>query len=704
MGLTRKKKDRKTLIYMADLSHTGQTVSANVHPLGIGVIAAYALKEHSTSVEIELFKYPEDLAQALESKPPDIMGFANYSWNLNIAYDFAQRIKLKHPEVVIVFGGPNYGLTVGEVSDFWQKYPAIDFYLVREGEVAFAELISRLREVNFEVEAVKRLDNPPANAHYFKNGKLFQGEILPRIKNLNEIPSPYLEGLMDKFFDSVLIPMMHTTRGCPFTCTFCTEGDRYYAKVTKRFELFEELEYIAKRISIVPDLVMTDANFGMFIEDINKAKDIARIFKKYNWPKHIQVAGGKNQKDRLLEVATILEGRMDISASMQSTDAEVLSNIKRSNISYGELADIGDRSHKINARSFVEIILGLPGDSVRAHRQSLVDSIMSGVALVRMHQLIMLPQTEMMVPASREKYGIETKYRVAARSFGNYSLFGKKFISVEFDEICVSQNSMSFDEYLECRMLDLTVELIHNGKVFRELFDLSALLGLDWPKLVFEFYDRREGFPPVLAGLYETFKNDSGTGLWDSREELEQHVKENIQHYLETSDGVNQLAISNAKARSFFFAQEELHDFFYDIFLENLAASKMDTPEILDFIEQMKTYSLLRKVDILNTDLTNTAAFDYDFLKVFEGGAVPDHRNLRLPSPIVVSFQHDNLQKETINGYKHRYSTTLASLGSLLMKVPIHRIMRIGSCGSAKLDRKSSIIAPSDSLVNTLEV
>ena len=79
MSLTSKRRVEKTLIYMTDLSHTGQVVSANVHPLGIGVIAAYALEEHSTSVEIELFKYPEDLAQALESKPPDIMGFGAFA-------------------------------------------------------------------------------------------------------------------------------------------------------------------------------------------------------------------------------------------------------------------------------------------------------------------------------------------------------------------------------------------------------------------------------------------------------------------------------------------------------------------------------------------------------------------------------------------------------------------------------------------------
>ena len=73
---------------------------------------------------------------------------------------------------------------------------------------------------------------------------------IDRIKNVNVIPSPYLNGTMDEFFNEPLIPLFETTRGCPFACSFCADGQasknkihRYDPERTK-----EELIYIAKRI------------------------------------------------------------------------------------------------------------------------------------------------------------------------------------------------------------------------------------------------------------------------------------------------------------------------------------------------------------------------------------------------------------------------------------------------------------------------
>ena len=54
--------------------------------------------------------------------------------------------------------------------------------------------------------------------------KLITGKYLERIKDLDEIPSPYLNGMMDKFFDGKLTPFLETNRGCPFTCSFCHTG------------------------------------------------------------------------------------------------------------------------------------------------------------------------------------------------------------------------------------------------------------------------------------------------------------------------------------------------------------------------------------------------------------------------------------------------------------------------------------------------
>ena len=37
-----------------------------------------------------------------------------------------------------------------------------------------------------------------------ENPSFYRGEILSRIKDLDEIPSPYLNGMLDKFFDGRL--------------------------------------------------------------------------------------------------------------------------------------------------------------------------------------------------------------------------------------------------------------------------------------------------------------------------------------------------------------------------------------------------------------------------------------------------------------------------------------------------------------------
>ena len=55
---------------------------------------------------------------------------------------------------------------------------------------------------------------------------------MDRIKDLDEIPSPYLTGILDKFFDGNLTPFLETNRGCPFTCSL-SYWDFYFHKLNK---------------------------------------------------------------------------------------------------------------------------------------------------------------------------------------------------------------------------------------------------------------------------------------------------------------------------------------------------------------------------------------------------------------------------------------------------------------------------------------
>ena len=80
--------------------------------------------------------------------------------------------------------------------------------------------------------------------------------------------SPYLNGMLDKFFDGKLTPFIETNRGCPFTCSFCHTGADYYHKLNKfsQERVKAEIEYVGKKANElgITNLHMADVNFGMY--------------------------------------------------------------------------------------------------------------------------------------------------------------------------------------------------------------------------------------------------------------------------------------------------------------------------------------------------------------------------------------------------------------------------------------------------------
>jgi hypothetical protein len=135
---------------------------------------------------------------------------------------------------------------------------------------------------------------------------------------------------------------------------------------------------------------------------------------------------------------------MGVAASLQSTNKAVLDNVRRSNISLEQLTGVAREGSKIDANTYAEIILNLPGDTLEAHTQSLRDAVNSGLSYIRMYQLIMLPETDMNTAQTREQFGMKTMWRIMPRCFGRYPFQGEEFNSAEIEEICIAQDSLSF--------------------------------------------------------------------------------------------------------------------------------------------------------------------------------------------------------------------------------------------------------------------
>jgi hypothetical protein len=467
---------------------------------------------------------------------------------------------------------------------------------------------------------------------------------------------------MDKMFDNVLIPLVHTTRGCPFRCSFCQEGTAYYSKVAKRTTLEEDLIYIGKHKGELQDLYLSDANVGMFREDADKADAIARTQKKYNWPAYIHCSAGKNHKERVLDFAERIGGRMGVAASLQSTDPTVLANVQRENISSDQLAEVARIGSKIDANTYAEIILNLSGDTIEAHTKSLRDAVNTGLSYLRMYQLILLPDTPMNTQAEREKYGFQTRWRIMPRCFGVYKFGKDQFSCAEIEEIVVAQKSMSIDDYVACRELALTIEIVHNTALFRELFGLCQVDGVEWFDLIMDFHNRRNEF---LPDLYAQFRDDTIRPLWQSREDALDFARSNLDLYLAEELGTNELF--NSKAVAFFNLQEALHDGMYRV-----AADRFERRR--EYLREARTFSLRRKCDLLSGQSESTGDFHYDFPALLEMDFAIDPDEARRDCHL--EFEHDAEQHSLIEQLVRQYGTTTTGLGRIMLRAHIKRLFR----------------------------
>jgi len=671
----------KTVIYVSDLTHTSQTVASNTIPYAVGSLVTYAKAKlrNPEIFDFRIFKYPEKLISAVLERIPDIACFSNYVWNFDLSYQITKRIKQKNPKAIIIFGGPNYPTEENEQEKFLKEHPLIDFHVFKEGEVAFAELIQQLTEQNFDVCQTKKA--ALRSCHHLLDGKLTTGPIIERIKNLEDIPSPYLTGEMDEFFDDKLVPIIQTNRGCPFTCTFCVEGFGYYNKVNKKSAdtIYKELCYIAQRKhSDIRDLHIADSNFGMYKEDEVIGEMIAKTQEQYGWPKYLHTSTGKNQKERVLRVAKTVNSALRLAGSVQSLSEKVLDNIKRKNISANELMELAIEAKKLGSNTYSEIILALPGDTKETHFKSIEIIINTKFNWIRIYTLMMLSGTDMASAETRDKYKMKTRYRVLPRCFGIYSFGNEKpIVSAEIEEVCVSTVDLSFEDYLNCRLFALTVEIFYNDSVAAELLEFLNLFNIsvfDW----LDYINRHQcEFSENLKKIYDNFSRETYDELWNSKKELSDFVKKekNLQRYVSGERGGN--LIFQYKAMAFKSAVKEVMEIAYDC---ARAILREKSQEILtkysDYLSELQQYSEFKKVDLFNASHIFTANFHYDFLAL-ESAQFKNLPDAFLkPEGVSMSFIHTEEQKKNIEGYLKVYGEGIVDISRILSKIYVSKIYR----------------------------
>jgi len=662
-------------IYLCDLTHETVILVSDTIPVNLGYVGSYAKKIYGNLIEISLFKYPNTAINAIKKNPPDVLGLSNYSWNSFLSEQVAKIAKLNNPKVVTVQGGPNFPHEDNEQLKFLKKRPSTDFHIMFEGEASFSNLIGRVLK---DREDKKKLLDTAIDGCVFihpdKKNVLIKGSKPPRIKFLDDIPSPYLNGMLDVFFDGRLSPFIETNRGCPFKCSFCHTGNDYFQKVHmfSNQRILSELEYIGLRASKQKNTILhiADVNFGMFPRDHLICKDIVKMQKKYQWPSTVITSTGKNNKERIIEATSILGESFSVGMAVQSMDSKVLENISRSNIKLDHFNAINKHLKESGKNTNTELIIGLPGETKKSFIKGIEEIVNSGVDRITIYTLMMLYGTKFKNPEYRETFGMKGKYRIVPLNLGEYE--GVKVF--DYEEVCVENKNMSFEDYLDIRQLALVIESILNNHPFEVFFRYAITSGIPKFNFLLRILNNLNKAPKKIINIFNEFKRESKEELWDSEEEMIKYYQnnENYQKLVRGDAGGN--LIYKYKSMNLATAMPEWINYLTDL-LENLIAEKFSSEQIK--LKQQEIYMLAeyhknqtwKFLDGTTSDNDVTMKSDYDFLAWLKEAEPRLLEQYHVKNPIRYFFTYTERQKKERFDQFRRYGTDINALSKIVVRI-----------------------------------
>ena len=671
---------RPLSIYLGDLTYTTLSLATDAFPLNIGFIAAYAEKRFGKEIDLRLFKYVEDLEQAINENPPDVLGLSNYPWNFNLGLEFFRMTRAVSPQTICVMGGPNIPLEGQAREEFVERNPLIDFYAYLEGEEAFAALVARALETGADRERMKAA---PIDGfiHRISDTEVIQGIMLPRRRNLDEIPSPYLTGHMDKFFDGKLSPMMETNRGCPFSCTFCHEGNQLISKVN-HFSIERvkaELDYVAAAVrrapTLISNLMFADPNFAMYERDYEIVEHIERIQQRQNWPRSIFASTGKNKKERIAKALRKLNGSMSMWMSVQSMDSGVLKEIKRDNISTSQMMALASVYQELGLPTLSELILGLPGDSYERHVKSLSEVMEAGIDVIDTYTCMLLNGTELTSPFSRATYKIGSHFRILPRDFAKLQ---NGRIAVEIEEVVTSTRTMTFEDYLEARKLHLMVAVVYNGGGFSPLLRLLRQNKVSIVRLLERLVANIQSAPSSVRTIFDSFVRLTKEELWDSEEELRAYVCAgyNYEKLLKGEIGINLIQTHTAMSLAV------MDDWVTYVFqtaggmLRDEVNGDICSSAIFGDIQAFCAGRVHNIWGSERNDDNPSLFLQHDIADWERSPMSMPLSQFRFGTPVLYEFGFSDAKKEEMAALIQRYGTTTTGIGRIIIQMGRNRIWR----------------------------
>lgn len=352
-------------------------------PLAAGYLKLLAQRRGlEANYRIEILPMPlvnaggdQALVEAILARQPWMVGFTCYVWNVERTLWIAAQLKRLQADIKIVLGGPEI-----TADNAWVlEHGSADYAVLGEGEQTFVELLAALAENPSPLAVIPGLLPLPA------------GPLPPPrapLARLDEISSPYLEGILDAAEERVLF--LETVRGCVFKCRFCyypKSYDRLYTVSPER--VLANLRHAAERGA--QEVVILDPTLNQRPGFL----DFLRLLVQGNPHQQFTCFGELRAEGIGAESADLLRQAnfAEVEVGLQSVDRRAQQLMDRP-VPLKAFQSGVQAMLAAGIRVKVDLIIGLPGDTVDSVRRGLdFLGALRPACDVQVFQLSILPGT-----------------------------------------------------------------------------------------------------------------------------------------------------------------------------------------------------------------------------------------------------------------------------------------------------------------------
>jgi anaerobic magnesium-protoporphyrin IX monomethyl ester cyclase len=315
-----------------------------------------------------------------------VLALSCYLWNVISLMEVAAEVKRALPNLIVVAGGPE----VGPIPErTLRAYPALDVVVMSEGERPLAALVNCWR-AGASIDDVAGI--------WRRDGERLVGHADAPIVDLDSLPSPHQRGYVNH---SGRFACFETQRGCVFRCSFCFYNKGLSIR-NRRFDMARVEEDLRFWLSQdIRELYFMDPVFNL---NATRAKEICRIIAAHNH-RRIPISAEVWAEFIDDEMAGLMKaaGFSYLEVGLQSTEPSTLETVDR-RLRAQPFQDGVRHLRNHGIVSEVQLILGLPGDTLASFKASINFAAAQETDHLVTYRLMVLPGTELW--SSAEQLGL----------------------------------------------------------------------------------------------------------------------------------------------------------------------------------------------------------------------------------------------------------------------------------------------------------